>query len=149
MRQTCQNWCNIRGAGAGIKSTTKTAAPEMIDAYFWLKTPGESDGCSETLPSGDKCPRFDFECNSPDSLSSKPSEPRSPEAGHWYDYQVKQLAANARFKAPVQEQSSSSACPASQIQPVQPVQPLLPGSLLPTPTRNGSSMLCASAHQQC
>jgi len=157
-RNECSNWCNPRGAGTGVPSTTDTANSSLVDAYFWLKTPGESDGCTQKLPDGNSCPRFDGKCGSVDSIGSQPSEPRAPEAGHWFDYQVKQLAANARFKAPVQEQSSGSACPASQIQPVQPlqpvqpvqpVQPLLPGSLLPTPTRNGSTMFCASAHQQC
>merc|ERR1719199_1636190 len=67
----------------------------MIDAYFWLKTPGESDGCTQELPDGTACPRFDTMCGSSDSIGSSSGEPRAPEAGHWFDYQVKQLAANA------------------------------------------------------
>jgi cellulose 1,4-beta-cellobiosidase len=50
MRADCSNWCNIRGAGAGHKPTAQTALPDLVDAYFWLKTPGESDGCTKTLP---------------------------------------------------------------------------------------------------
>jgi cellulose 1,4-beta-cellobiosidase len=46
MRQDCANWCNIRNAGVGRRPTTDTGYPEMIDAFFWLKTPGESDGCT-------------------------------------------------------------------------------------------------------
>ncbi|CAE7153815.1 cel3, partial [Symbiodinium necroappetens] len=46
MRTDCANWCNIRGAGVGLAATTNTAKPSVVDAYFWLKTPGESDGCS-------------------------------------------------------------------------------------------------------
>lgn len=91
MRQDSANWCNARGAGAGIASTVHTDAP-FVDAYYWLKTPGESDGCTAVLPSGDACPRFDADCASPDSLGSAAGEPRAPEAGHWFDYQVKQLA---------------------------------------------------------
>mmetsp|Transcript_6027 Transcript_6027/g.19335 ORF Transcript_6027/g.19335 Transcript_6027/m.19335 type:complete len:502 (+) Transcript_6027:78-1583(+) len=97
MRQDCAHWCNIRGAGAGVASTASTAAPAVVDAYFWLKTPGESDGCTEELPSGGLCPRFDRDCASADSLGSRGNEPRAPEAGHWFDYQVKQLALNAQL----------------------------------------------------
>eukprot|EP00419_Tripos_fusus_P090387 CAMPEP_0172860720 /NCGR_PEP_ID=MMETSP1075-20121228/72246_1 /TAXON_ID=2916 /ORGANISM="Ceratium fusus, Strain PA161109" /LENGTH=770 /DNA_ID=CAMNT_0013708785 /DNA_START=35 /DNA_END=2347 /DNA_ORIENTATION=+ len=151
-REECANWCNPRDAGTGVPSTTDTANSSLVDAYFWLKTPGESDGCTQKLPDGNSCPRFDGKCGSVDSIGSQPSEPRAPEAGHWFDYQVKQLAANARFKAPLQDRSNGSACPASLIQPVQPwqpAQPLLPGSPLPSPATNGSKMLCASAYQQC
>uniref|UniRef100_A0A7S2F6F8 Glucanase n=1 Tax=Alexandrium andersonii TaxID=327968 RepID=A0A7S2F6F8_9DINO len=98
MRQACKNWCNIRGAGAGVASTPITDAPRFVDAYFWLKTPGESDGCTSELPAGGMCPRFDRDCASVDSLGSGSGEPRAPEAGHWFDYQVKQLAENARLR---------------------------------------------------
>jgi cellulose 1,4-beta-cellobiosidase len=97
MREDCSNWCNIRGAGTGLKSTSQTANSSVVDAYFWLKTPGESDGCSQTLPTGEACPRYDAMCGSTDSLGVQDSEPPAPEAGHWFDYQVKQLATNARM----------------------------------------------------
>jgi len=99
-RSTCSNWCNPRGSGAGVKSTEATSNDSLVDAYFWLKTPGESDGCTETLPDGGRCPRFDVMCGAEDSLGSRSGEPRSPEAGHWFDHQVKELAANANFKLP-------------------------------------------------
>ena len=51
-REDCANWCNIRNAGVGHRPTTDTEDSEMIDAYLWLKTPGESDGCTEMLPDG-------------------------------------------------------------------------------------------------
>ena len=97
MRSDCANWCNIRGAGVGLAATTDTARPSVVDAYFWLKTPGESDGCSQTLPDGGSCPRFDEDCASVDSIGFRPEEPRAPEAGQWFDYQIKELAANARL----------------------------------------------------
>jgi len=81
MRTDCKNWCNPRNAGAGVASTTKTAAPSLVDAYFWLKTPGESDGCSQTLPDGSACKRFDAMCASADSLGTHSDEPAAPEAG--------------------------------------------------------------------
>jgi len=93
-RQDCANWCNPRNMAAGLLPTTSTGSA-LVDALFWLKTPGESDGCTQTLPDGSACARFDTMCASSDSIGSSAGEPRSPEAGHWFDYQVKQLAANA------------------------------------------------------
>jgi cellulose 1,4-beta-cellobiosidase len=95
-REDCSAWCNPRGAGIGSAPTTKTA-DSRIDAYFWLKTPGESDGCTEELPEGGKCLRFDHDCADPASLGSKVGEPRAPEAGIWFDYQMEELAANAKL----------------------------------------------------
>merc|ERR1712186_204081 len=66
-RSDCANWCNARGSGIGQVPTLDTADPR-IDAYFWLKTPGESDGCTEYLPDGSRCPRFDGMCASTDSI---------------------------------------------------------------------------------
>ena len=40
---TANNWCNPSGRSIGIKPTTVTGNP-LIDAYLWIKTPGESDG---------------------------------------------------------------------------------------------------------
>jgi cellulose 1,4-beta-cellobiosidase len=95
MRSDCANWCNIRGAGIGLRPTTNTNST-YIDALYWLKTPGESDGCTQVLPSGNNCPRFDSFCGSTDSIGSRSGEPRAPQAGNWFDYQIKQLAANAQ-----------------------------------------------------
>jgi len=97
MRSNCANWCNIRGAGVGLIPTIATANTTFIDAYFWLKTPGESDGCTQVLPSGGNCARYDSFCGSIDSIGSQAGEPRVPEAGKWFDYQVKMLAANAHM----------------------------------------------------
>jgi len=162
MRSTCSNWCNPRGAGAGVPSTEKTANRSLVDAYFWLKTPGESDGCSETLPDGTKCPRFDAKCASVDSLGSKAGEPAAPEAGMWYDYQVKQLAENARFKpeklVATTISSHKSECPAGMVPQapnpwVTPSQSSIPGqSSASMPLQGGQSTIgssCASAYQQC
>ena len=88
MRQDCAHWCNARGAGVGHLPTTETGNSQ-IDAYLWLKTPGESDGCTQTLPDGTACPRFDSMCASVDAIGSSSGEPRAPEAGQWFDYQVK------------------------------------------------------------
>jgi len=107
-RKKCDHWCNPRGSGAGVKSTADTADPSYVDAYFWLKTPGESDGCSKDLPNGQgRCPRFDTACESEDSIGSNEDDPRAPIAGMWFDAQVKELAKLANFDAPEGEDSAS------------------------------------------
>ncbi|MFG2782451.1 glycoside hydrolase family 6 protein [Streptomyces prunicolor] len=40
---TDENWCNPPGRALGETPTTKTANP-LVDAYLWIKRPGESDG---------------------------------------------------------------------------------------------------------
>jgi len=41
--ETDQNWCNPPGRALGETPTTQTADP-LVDAYLWVKRPGESDG---------------------------------------------------------------------------------------------------------
>ncbi|MYS70978.1 endoglucanase, partial [Streptomyces sp. SID5926] len=38
-----ERWCNPPGRALGETPTTKTADP-LVDAYLWVKRPGESDG---------------------------------------------------------------------------------------------------------
>eukprot|EP00965_Chrysotila_dentata_P031564 1052352-Pleurochrysis_carterae.AAC.1 len=54
---------------------------------------GESDGCSEILPNGELCPRFDKTCGSQNSLGSREGESSAPEAGEWYSWQARATAA--------------------------------------------------------
>ncbi|MFE6485778.1 glycoside hydrolase family 6 protein, partial [Streptomyces sp. NPDC057757] len=42
------NWCNQSGAGLGERP--KAAPAAGIDAYVWIKPPGESDGSSTAIP---------------------------------------------------------------------------------------------------
>jgi endoglucanase len=42
-------WCNPPDRRLGLAPTTDTPAPE-IDAYLWLKRPGESDGACNGAP---------------------------------------------------------------------------------------------------
>lgn len=95
-RGDCSNWCNPRGSGIGHVPSTDTPDPR-IDAFHWLKTPGESDGCTEELPGGGKCTRFDRECASTDSIGSRAVEPRAPEAGLWFHWQIADLADNGNL----------------------------------------------------
>ena len=51
-RSTWSSWCNVKAAGLGPRPQ---ASPDpLIDAYFWIKPPGESDGTSDP-----KSPRMD------------------------------------------------------------------------------------------
>lgn len=49
-------WCNPDGRGLGPAPTTATADP-VVDAYLWVKRPGESDGtCNGGPPAGEWWP---------------------------------------------------------------------------------------------
>ena len=96
-RSRCSSWCNVRGAGAGHVATLNTGATDVVDAFWWLKTPGESDGCTERLPGGGRCPRFDEACQGDDAIGGRAYEPRAPEAGDWFAFQALQLARNANL----------------------------------------------------
>ena len=49
-----QDWCNPPGRGLGPAPTLDTGEP-LVDAYLWVKIPGESDGeCTRGLgPAGE------------------------------------------------------------------------------------------------
>jgi cellulose 1,4-beta-cellobiosidase len=77
------NWCNIKGAGLGERPR---AQPEPgVDAFVWIKPPGESDGTSDP-----KQPRFDEACVSPDSAKG------APQAGEWFESYFLDLVRNAK-----------------------------------------------------
>jgi len=83
VRKTWGSWCNVKGAGLGARPV---AGPDtQIDAYFWIKPPGESDGVSD--PSQ---PRFDPACQSADSA------PNAPQAGQWFEEYFLELLRNAQ-----------------------------------------------------
>jgi len=45
-----QEWCNPPGRGVGSRPTTRTGHP-LVDAFLWVKRPGESDGsCNRGTP---------------------------------------------------------------------------------------------------
>jgi cellulose 1,4-beta-cellobiosidase len=144
MRTNCGNWCNPRGAGLGQFPTATTALP-IVDAYFWLKTPGESDGCTQMLPgvlgtnTGGQCARFDGACASTDSIGSAGGEPRAPQAGQWFDYQIKMLMRNAKLGVVPDVVPGPAPTPVPQPTPVPVPVPQ------PTPTPTQRKWRC----QQC
>jgi endoglucanase len=74
-----QNWCNPPDRGLGLRPTANTGQP-LVDAYLWVKIPGESDG---------QCYRW----------TSGPLDPvrnmADPPAGQWFPQMALELAHNA------------------------------------------------------
>ncbi|MEV6398888.1 glycoside hydrolase family 6 protein [Streptomyces sp. NPDC051907] len=53
-----ENWCNPPGRALGEAPTTKTNDP-LVDAYLWVKRPGESDGdCKGGPKAGEWWPEY-------------------------------------------------------------------------------------------
>ncbi|HZT95202.1 MAG TPA: glycoside hydrolase family 6 protein [Chloroflexota bacterium] len=94
------NWCNPPGAGLGLPPTANTGV-NLLDAYLWVKTPGESDGQCDAA-GGARA--WDY------SIYTEPGWPTTtaaqaqfdplwgmvdPAAGDWFSQQALQLAQNA------------------------------------------------------
>ncbi|XVV09533.1 glycoside hydrolase family 6 protein [Actinoplanes sp. CA-131856] len=92
------NWCNQSGAGLGERPTAAPASG--IDAYVWVKPPGESDGSSSLIPN-DEGKGFDRMCdptytgNARNGNSLSGALPNAPISGAWFSAQFRQLMANA------------------------------------------------------
>ena len=95
MRADCASTCNLRGAGLGLWPTAQTALPHVVDAYWWVRPPGLSDGCG----GGRCCAHADDGCTAADALGSRAGEPCAPRAGHRYDEHLLGLAARAHLQA--------------------------------------------------
>ncbi|MBQ1048264.1 glycoside hydrolase family 6 protein [Micromonospora sp. C51] len=92
------NWCNQSGAGLGERP--KAAPASGIDAYVWIKPPGESDGSSSEIPNNDG-KGFDRMCdptytgNDRNGNSMSGALPDAPISGAWFPAQFAQLMQNA------------------------------------------------------
>jgi len=92
------NWCNQSGAGLGERP--KAAPAAGIDAYVWVKPPGESDGSSSLIPNNEG-KGFDRMCdptytgNARNGNSMSGALPNAPISGAWFSAQFQQLMANA------------------------------------------------------
>jgi cellulose 1,4-beta-cellobiosidase len=92
------NWCNQSGAGLGERP--RAAPADGIDAYVWIKPPGESDGSSQFIEN-DEGKGFDRMCdptytgNARNGNSMTGALPNSPLSGHWFPAQFQQLMQNA------------------------------------------------------
>ncbi|MFE0594151.1 glycoside hydrolase family 6 protein [Micromonospora echinospora] len=92
------NWCNQAGAGLGERPTV---APEPgIDAYVWVKPPGESDGSSKLIPN-DEGKGFDRMCdptytgNARNGNNMSGALDNAPISGAWFSAQFQELMRNA------------------------------------------------------
>lgn len=95
------SWCNQAGAGIGARPTANPVAGTALDAYVWIKPPGESDGTSDsrqTTPD-DEGKRYDPNCDptKTGSLTGAPTGalPNAPSAGSWFPAQFRMLVENA------------------------------------------------------
>jgi cellulose 1,4-beta-cellobiosidase len=82
IRTSPANWCNIKGAGLGERP--QPAPAPLVDAYVYIKVPGESDGTADP-----KAARFDPNCVSDDAT------PGAPQAGKMFDSYLIDLLKNA------------------------------------------------------
>ncbi|GAA2728970.1 glycoside hydrolase family 6 protein [Streptomyces nogalater] len=72
-------WCNAPGRGLGPRPTADTGVP-LVDAYLWIKIPGESDGSCTRGTGGTIDPEYGIV---------------DPPAGTWWPDQAHTLARNA------------------------------------------------------
>ncbi|MBX6386075.1 MAG: glycoside hydrolase family 6 protein [Microbispora sp.] len=92
------NWCNQSGAGLGERPQANPAPG--IDAYVWVKPPGESDGSSSAIDN-DEGKGFDRMCdptyqgNERNGNNPTGALPNAPISGHWFSAQFQQLMENA------------------------------------------------------
>jgi len=82
VRTSMSNWCNIKGAGLGERP--QAAPVPLVDAYVYIKVPGESDGVADPTAK-----RFDKNCASDDAA------PGAPQAGEMFDSYLIDLLKNA------------------------------------------------------
>ncbi|KAG2176611.1 hypothetical protein INT44_007275 [Umbelopsis vinacea] len=83
IRAAWGDWCNVVGAGFGVRPTTNTGVAN-VDAFMWVKPGGEGDGTSNST-----APRYDFHCGQSDALQP------APQAGTWFNAYFQMLVKNA------------------------------------------------------
>lgn len=64
LRDAWGDWCNVIGAGIGVRPTADTGE-ELADAFVWVKPAGESDGTSDSSAT-----RYDSMCGLDDGERS-------------------------------------------------------------------------------
>ncbi|MDN4473458.1 glycoside hydrolase family 6 protein [Demequina zhanjiangensis] len=94
-------WCNQSGAGLGLRpQALPSGYPDShLDAYLWVKPPGESDGSASEIPN-DEGKSFDPMCD-PSYVSDRLAGQATgaladaPLSGKWFASQFTELVANA------------------------------------------------------
>lgn len=89
---------NKTASGAGLRPTASTGV-SLVDAYLWIKTPGESDGAC-AINGGARA--WDFTAYNPWNVTSDAQNAFDPlwgmvdpAAGAWFPAQALQLAQQA------------------------------------------------------
>ena len=82
IRDQWGSWCNVKGAGLGERPVADPVPG--VDAYYWIKPPGESDGTSDPTAQ-----RYDKSCSNSDAT------PGAPQAGTWFHSYFVELVKNA------------------------------------------------------
>ncbi len=94
------SWCNPPGRGLGTRPTANTGVP-LLDAWLWVKTPGQSDG---TCDAAGGVRAWDYTLYSRPGWPTTPSaqalfDPlwglNDPAAGAWFPQQALDLARHA------------------------------------------------------
>jgi endoglucanase len=91
------NWCNPPASGLGIRPTASTGVP-LLDAYLWVKTPGQSDGQCDAAGGVRAWDYSDYTqpgwpaTTSAQSLFDPLWGTDDPAAGDWFGQQALQLA---------------------------------------------------------
>ncbi len=93
------NWCNPLGAGIGQPpQSSPTGYPAShLDAFVWVKPPGESDGSSSAI-ANDEGKGFDRMCDPTYTIPSGQltgASPGAPLSGQWFHSQFVELVQNA------------------------------------------------------
>jgi len=99
------NWCNPPDSGLGLKPTASTGVP-LLDAYLWVKTPGQSDGQCDAAGGVRAWDYADY--TQPgwptDTADQQLFDPLwgidDPAAGAWFPQQALQLAQDANPSLP-------------------------------------------------
>jgi endoglucanase len=91
------NWCNPPDSGVGLRPTADTGVP-LLDAYLWVKTPGQSDGQCDAAGGARAWNYTDYtQPGWPTTASAQSTfDPlwglNDPAAGAWFPQQALQLA---------------------------------------------------------
>jgi endoglucanase len=94
------NWCNPPASGLGLRPTARTGVP-LLDAYLWVKIPGESDGQCDAA-GGVRA--WDYSAYTQPTWPTEAADQalfdplwgmNDPAAGAWFPQQALQLAKEA------------------------------------------------------
>ncbi|WP_437997880.1 glycoside hydrolase family 6 protein [Sorangium sp. So ce185] len=77
-------WCNNMGAGMGERPRANPGGATRLDAFYWVKPPGDSDGTADK-----NAERYDLFCGYEDA------DQRAPEAGFWFHEYFVECVKNA------------------------------------------------------